>query len=85
MTVVSIQRTCKPCGAVYTITPAQDRAGHGRQCKACTAKAPRYRPPSAGPSSWQWPISDGGGTVVCARCQRTRNRGERCQCERREP
>lgn len=85
MTTVAIQRTCG-CGRAFTVTPAQDRAGHGQQCPVCKrAKRPvrpSQRPAPVSPRVDDLPLTDGGSHVLCAGCREPRPRGSFCaRCE----
>lgn len=77
--------TRKPGGGQFC-SPTCSRAGKRRIAAEKTAKLNRTVrvPPSKGdPPAWTWPIDAGSNVVACARCQRDRQRGVRCVCERR--
>jgi hypothetical protein len=45
----------------------------------------KQRTPPPQKPDWQQPLTEASSMVACARCQRIRERGIRCVCERREP
>jgi len=89
----SIVKTC-PCGTEFRISPCHQAAGKGKFCSPPCAMAGRRVNFVKGSTTSITPKAlarlapvddDKGGSVICARCGRERQRGVRCVCERRTP
>jgi hypothetical protein len=92
----SIRRVCH-CGAEIRVSPSAVAQGKGKACsvpcsqqiKRAPARVPvraKPQPTSITPKYLdRLPAIDNGSHVACARCERIRERGARCVCERWTP
>lgn len=93
MSASVVETTCKQCSKPFNVRVWEQKQGKGIYCsRLCADKSKRKavqqkaRPAGITPKALdRLPLDDTGGAVCCARCERMRERGQRCSCERREP